>query len=481
MPTLLIHTADGDHRVSFEGERLLYDLIARLPDAPDRPCGMGICGRCAVAAQGCLSSSPDTAGKVLACQTYVNGDAEVWLPRRRALTQIETRTRPSAFPFDRLPGTFGAAVDLGTTTIVLQLMRMADGEILATVSCENPQRIVAADVIGRIGSAMEGRLGMLSSLVRDAIDSLEREAFSLAKLPGTTADVRVISGNTTMLYLYSDRDPRTLSAAPFEADCLFGLQEGRDLLPACAGAFVGADITCALLDSGMCGSNDTAMLIDIGTNGEIALRHNGQLYCCATAAGPAFEGGGISCGVGSIPGAIDGASVQDGEITFTTIGNLPATGICGSGLIALTAALLDTEQLDETGALDDDISLADGVMLTQQDIRQIQLAKGAIAAGIEVLLHRAGISCRDVQTLYIAGGFGSHLDLTAASCIGLIPAELAKKAVVLGNASLSGARQILLNQSAWQISAEIAAQAQCLNLAADPHFSDAFIENMMFE
>lgn len=481
MPTLLIHTADGDIRTPFEGERLLYDLIAHLPDAPDHPCGMGICGRCAVAAQGCFSASPDAAGKVLACQTYVTGDAEIWLPRRRALTQIETRTRPSDFPLDPLPGTYGAAVDLGTTTIVLQLIRMTDGEVLSTVSCENPQRIVAADVIGRIGSALEGRLGMLSSLVRDAIDSLEREAFAIAKLAGKTADVRVISGNTTMLYLFANRNPRTLSAAPFEADCLFGLKEGRDLLPACAGAFVGADITCALLDSGMSNRNETAMLIDIGTNGEIALRHNGKLYCCATAAGPAFEGGGISCGVGSIPGAIDSATVQDGEIPFTTIGNIPATGICGSGLIALTAALLETEQLDETGALDDDICLAPGVTLTQQDIRQIQLAKGAIAAGIEVLLQRAGISYKDVGTLYIAGGFGSHIDLAAASRIGLISAELAKKAVVLGNASLGGARQILLNASAWDTAAHIAEEAQCLNLAADPAFSDSFIDNMMFE
>lgn len=481
MPILIIHTSSGDQRVSFDGEPLLYDLIAHLPDAPDHPCGVGSCGRCAVMAQGSFSANPDEAGKVLACQARITGDAEIWLPRRSALTQIETRSLGTEFPLDPLPGAYGAAVDLGTTTIVLQLVRMSDGEILSTVSCENPQRVIAADVIGRIDHAMRGRLNHLASLAREAIDALEREAFAQAGMPGRQSDVRVIAGNTTMLYLYSGRDPRTLSAAPFEADCLFGHRCDRDLLPACAGAFVGADITCALLDSGICYGGETAMLIDIGTNGEIALRHNGKLYCCATAAGPAFEGGGISCGVGSIPGAIDSAAVQNGEITFTTIGNEPVSGICGSGLIALTAALLETEQLDETGALDDDILLAPEVILTQQDIRQIQLAKGAIAAGIETLLHRAGISCKDVGTLYIAGGFGSHIDLAAASRIGLIPAELAKKAVVLGNASLSGARQVLLRRSAWDEASRIAEMADCLNLAADPHFSDAFIENMMFE
>lgn len=482
MPELIIHTADGDIRQPFAGTPLLHDLIRHLPDAPDRPCGgNGTCGGCAVLAKGGLSAKPDAAGKVLSCRTHVIGDAEVWLPPRKAISQIETRTQPAEFALSPMPGEYGAAVDVGTTTIALQLIRLRDGETLATVSCENPQRIVAADVIGRIDHALHGELGMLAALVRDAVDSLEREAFAAAGLPFAPADVRIIAGNTTMLYLFSGRDPKSLAAAPFKADCLFALRNGRDLLPACAGAFVGADITCALLDSGIFGKSATALLIDIGTNGEIALRHNGKLYCCATAAGPAFEGSGISCGVGSVPGAIDSASVKDGAIAFTTISNAPAAGICGSGLIDLIAALLETGQIDETGALDDEIQLAEDVSLTQQDVRQVQLAKGAIAAGIEILLKRAGITCGDVDTLYIAGGFGSHLNLCSAARIGLIPEPLAAKAVVLGNASLGGARQILLRSSAWDEATQIAGSANCLNLAADADFSDTFIENMLFE
>lgn len=482
MPELIVHTAGETHRIPFEGEPVLHELIAHLPDAPSRICGgTGCCGQCAVVAAGALSPLPDASGSVLACGTRAVGDAEVWLPRRRTITRIETRIPELDGPLQPVDGQYAAAVDLGTTTIALQLIRLSDGKALSVVSCENPQRMVAADVIGRIENAMAGGLGPLKSLAHTAIDALEAAAFSQAGIPSMRADIRVIAGNTTMLYLYSGRNPESLSAAPFEADCLFGMREGRDLLPACAGAFVGADITCALLASGMCSRPQTAMLVDIGTNGEIALWHNGRLSCCATAAGPAFEGSGISCGTGSVPGAIDSVELRDGQPVFSTIDDLPPVGVCGSGLIDLIAALLDCEELDETGSLEEDFPLGEDLFLTQKDVRQVQLAKGAIAAGIRTLLHHAGISCADVDVLYIAGGFGSHIRLERAARIGLIPAELAKKTVVLGNASLGGAAQLLRNRSAMDEANRIARMAECLNLAADPTFSNAFVECMLFE
>jgi len=483
MPELLIHTADGDLCFPFSGTPLLYDLFADLPDAPDRPCGGGgTCGRCAVIAQGALSVMPTPTGKVLSCQAHLLGDAEVWLPRRKVLTQIETRTLDNLYPVcSPFKGEYGAAIDLGTTTIVLELIRLSDGETLAVVSCENPQRMIAADVIGRIDSALKGKLPLLHSLVQDCVNSLEKEAFAHTNVPEKQADIRIIAGNSTMLYLYSGRSPITLASAPFEADCLFDLKNERDYLPACAGAFVGADITCAILSSGMCTKAETAMLIDIGTNGEIALWHEGKLYCCATAAGPAFEGSGISCGTGSIPGAIDSVHTKDGELVVSAIGGAAPCGICGSGLIDLVASLLETGQLDETGALDEDILLAEGVSFSQQDVRQVQLAKGAIAAGIQLLLKRANISCEDVHKLYIAGGFGSHLNLKNAAAIGLIPDALADKTAVLGNASLCGARQLLLTKEGQEQACQIAKSAQCLNLAADPSFGNVFVECMLFE
>ena len=481
MPELTLHLPEGTKKLAFSGEPILYDLLRDEPDAPDRPCGgSGKCGRCAVPARGALTPPPDAEGQALSCQTRVTGDAEVWLPRRRIMTQIETRTRQTAFPLSPRRGEYGAAVDIGTTTVVLQLLRLADREALATVSCENPQRVVAADVIGRIDAALKGQLPMLRRLVRHCVDELEREAFEQARLPGRLADVRVISGNTTMLYLFSGRSPHTLAAAPFLADCLFGFQEGRDLFPACAGAFVGGDITCAVLSSGMTKQSETALLIDVGTNGEIALWHEGVMRCLATAAGPAFEGGGISCGVGSVPGAVDRVRVEGREIRLHTLNGAPPIGLCGSGLIDLTSALLETERLDEAGFLEEDVPLGEGIALTQRDVRQVQLAKGAVAAGIRTLLKQAGISENQVRSFYIAGGFGSRLDLQNAARIGLIPASLIPKAVVLGNASLSGARQLLLSAPSWEDALRIARDAQCLNAAACPGFSDDFVDCMLF-
>ena len=385
------------------------------------------------------------------------------------------------FLFSPIQGTYGAAVDLGTTTIVLELIRLSDGQTLSVVSCENPQRVFAADVIGRMDHALKGKLHVLSAMVQDCIDRLEKEAFVNAGLCEQKADCRIIAGNTTMLYLYEGRNPSTLAAAPFEADCLFGQSVDRNFLPPCAGAFVGADITCAVLASGLCEKNETSLLIDVGTNGEIALWHQGQLTCCATAAGPAFEGCSISCGVGSVPGAIDKVIVENGELRYSTIGHATACGLCGSGLIDLIAALLETEQLDETGFLEDEVSLAPGVTLTQQDVRQVQLAKAAIAAGIETLLQTAGLNTEAVSTLFIAGGFGSHLNLQSAARIGLIPESLAGKAVILGNASLAGARQLLLSSPSYQQANAIAHHAECVNLASVSSFTNAFVEKMLFE
>ena len=482
MAELLIHTPTGCKALSFEGTPLLHDLLKQFPDAPSKSCGgTGKCGMCAVVAKGRFDREANADGKILSCQTHVCGNAEVWLPARQTMPHIETSTIKHSFPIEPLCGQYGVAVDIGTTTVVLELLSLSDGKTLSIVSCENPQRIVAADVIGRMEGALNGDLDVLCTLIHDCVDRLERKAFETAKLYNCKADHRIIAGNTTMLYLYDGRLPRSLAAAPFDADCLFGMKRGRDLLPACAGAFVGADIVCAILSSHMCEKTETSMLIDIGTNGEIALWHNNQLYCCATAAGPAFEGCGITCGVESIPGAIDRAHVKNNRIDLTTIESAPAIGICGSGLIDLVACLLETEQLDESGLLEETINLAENVFLTQEDIRQIQLAKGAISAGIQTLLKHAGLQAENISRLYIAGGFGSHIALGSAVKIGLIPAVWSDRAVVLGNASLAGAKQLLLNRSSYSEVTRIARKAQCLNLASDKFFGDCFIESMFFE
>ena len=239
-------------------------------------------------------------------------------------------------------------------------------------------------------------------------------------------DALVLTGNTTMLYLLTGRNPEPLSHAPFVADCLFDMEsrvlERNAYLPPCMNAFVGADISCAVLAAGQCDKDAVSLLVDIGTNGEIALWKDGTLYVASTAAGPAFEGAGISCGCASLRGAIDRVWLQDGQLRAHTIGEQRAVGICGSGLIDAVAMLLEKGEIDETGATESErLELRDGIALLPKDIRAVQLAKAAIAAGIETLMQSAGVGPEHIETLYIAGGFGSHLDVRSAAAIGLFP------------------------------------------------------------
>lgn len=483
MPELKVISGAGERLISFSGEPLLMALLRENGFALQSPCGgKSICGRCAVRASGSLRPAPRD-GRCLACQTQVTGDTTVWLGESTELENIALAGALPSFAPDPLPGRYGLAVDIGTTTLALQLLDLRSGALLANASGTNPQRQIADNVIGRIGAAMSGQGSALQSLVHRAIDHLKEEACLKAGISPAMIDRTVITGNTTMLYLYTGRNPACLSRAPFEADHLFGewVEEGSVYLPPCIGAFLGADLVCALLSSGMCGLKETVLLADIGTNGEIALWHEGVLFCCATAAGPAFEGGGIRSGMGSVPGAIDSVWVDKGGLRFTTIADAPPRGICGSGLIDAAAALLETGRLEESGALvGDEVEIAPEVTLTQTDIRQLQLAKGAVEAGIETLCASVGIHPRDIQRFYIAGGFGSHLNAQNAALIGLIPDALAEKAEALGNAALAGAMMLLLNQGFFPEIRAIADMAHILTLSGNAKFAESFVEGMMF-
>lgn len=296
----------------------------------------------------------------------------------------------------------------------------------------------------------------------------------------------VVTGNTTMLYLLTGRSPACLSCAPFRADTLFGAWHtlwGRAAyLPRCMDAFVGADITCAVLASGMCQREETALLMDIGTNGEIALWHGGKLYVTSTAAGPAFEGAGISCGCGSITGAIDGVWVEKGQLCASTVDHAPAVGICGSGIVDAVAALLSLNLIDETGAMETkSVEIYGGIALTDQDIRNVQLSKGAIAAGARTMLDTLGIHEEQVSKLYIAGGFGSHLRLESAARIGLIAHTWVNRTEILGNAALAGATQILLQPQEREQAEKLAAKAETVALGGNPLFAQHYMECMLFE
>ena len=328
--------------------------------------------------------------------------------------------------------------------------------------------------------------------MRAGVRALVLEMAASAHISAEAVDALVITGNTAMLYLLTQTDPDCLSHAPFAASRLFGetlaagelglpCPHAQVYLPRCMSAFVGADITTALLASGICSKPDPRMLVDIGTNGEIALWHRGQLSCCSTAAGPAFEGAGLSMGMAGKTGAVDHVRVQDGALQAHVIGGGAPKGICGSGVIDSLACLLELEQLDETGLLEQDPApVAPPVCLTQKDVRMVQLAKSAICAGLRTLLRVEGLCGADAAELAVAGGFGSYLDVDSAGRIGLLPEELVPRVRVLGNAALSGAAMLLLNRGFIPHSEALAAGARTVDLSTSAEFMNAYTEGMFF-
>ena len=490
MPELTVLHQSGKTVIQYEGNPLLGDVLTEAGFRIPRPCGgRGICGKCAVELTGEVSP-PDTeeqaAGTRLACRAVLLGDAEVTLPEEKDAQQIQTEGSALAKELIPMEGNYGAAVDIGTTTIALKLFDLKNGAFLGDAAMLNPQGTTAADVMGRIGAAMNGQLEKLQQDVVGAIGTMLETACKKAGISPEDVDAMTVTGNTTMLYLLCGRDPSSLSRAPFLADTLFDttidLLGKKTYLPPCMNAFVGADITCAVLAGEMCSGSETTLLCDIGTNGEIALWKDGKLYTTSTAAGPAFEGAGISCGCGSVKGAVDKVWVENGTLCAHTIGEAPAVGICGSGLIDAVAAYLELELVDETGAAEEDeLPLRDGVFLKPRDIRAVQLAKAAIAAGIETALESAGVSFGEVEVFYIAGGFGSHLNVDSAVAIGLIPAPLKDKVRIIGNAALAGAVQQLLHTPSVERSREIAGASCHVDLGGNPRFNERYMERMFFE
>ncbi|MEF9969888.1 MAG: ASKHA domain-containing protein [Ruthenibacterium sp.] len=504
MANITLISAQKTQTVTAEKNSLLSDVIG-IHSALSMPCGgKGRCGKCRVKASGllCAVTAEERAalnkselenGVRLACCTRILGDASVTLFSAEALSQIRVEGN-MLLPQNPLFHAYGAAIDIGTTTLAAQLY--GQNGLIGSATAANPQSAYGADVISRIGLSLDGKSTALAACVQNAISALLTELAAHAAIAANQIDALVITGNTAMLYLLTAQNPDCLSHAPFNADTLFGSMfnaaalhlpcaaNAQIYLPRCMSAFVGADITTALLASDICENPQTALLADIGTNGEMALWHGKKLLCCSTAAGPAFEGAGLSMGVQGIAGAIDAVS-YDGTLPFTvhTIADAPPCGICGSGVVAALAAMKRAEILDETGYLQDDedaFSLTKEVSITQRDIRMVQLAKSAVCAGMRTLLDLAGVTFVQVERLAIAGGFGSYLNLHAAAEIGLFPAELEPKADVLGNAALTGAAMILLDCNLMQKSTDMASAAQTADLGTSPVFMEHYMNCMSF-
>jgi len=487
MPILTFIKNDERIKIEFEGTPLLRDVLVESDFYVDSPCGgKGICKKCKARVSGAVSTPNQTemdAKCRLICQVRLFGDAEAEpICDENKFINIETQTlnfKPSNLPDWK----YGVAIDIGTTTVVLSLYDNS-GKRIATASSLNPQNSFSSDVIGRIDASLHGNAEKLKEQITSCITELLKNACEDAQIEPNEVQKTVITGNTAMLYLYTGRNPESISQAPFEADTLFGeyLEDDVYLAP-CMNAFVGGDITCAVLASQMCESDKVSLICDIGTNGEIALWKNGRLYVTSAAAGPAFEGGEISCGCGCISGAVDRVIVKNGNIEAFTTDNSPAKGICGSGLISAVSAMLELGYIDESGYGENipPVNANGGsVQLTQDDIRALQLAKAAIAAAIEMLLKHTKTNIDEINNLYISGGFGNRLSLLDSARIGLIPNALISKAKLIGNAALSGAIYMLFDENYIEKAEIIAKESTHISLAGETDFYESFIKNINF-
>lgn len=454
----------------------LADALADAGYPPELPCGgTGKCGNCRVRAFGALSEPVGRErglekGVRLACQAICLGEVHVLLDERTEKNSAEPNGNISSDHSKKF-----AAVDIGTTTLEAALYN-EKGIRLASASEMNPGRRFGADVITRIGASAE-HLDELVGELRGAIAHLLRE------LTDGEIESVAVAGNTVMLHFFAGLDPSGMAAYPFTPTSLFGRAYAGDellpgcgigeiYLPPCVSAFIGADTVCALLAADL-KPDESCFLVDIGTNGEMALWQNQSLRCASTAAGPALEGAEISCGMQAKAGAIDHVSYENGRLVCSVIGDAEPVGLCGSGLISAAAALLDASILDESGFLEAPAKLGGNVILTQEDIRKLQLAKSAIRAGIDTLYGG------EVDRFCIAGNLGSHLDLESCRRIGLLPYR-SEGYEILGNAALDGAAKLLFDPNARSRCEELVSCAKVISLEDDAGFCERFVERMLF-
>lgn len=395
---------------------------------------------------------------------------------------------------------YGIAYDIGTTTVVGMLWDLNTGILIDVDTRTNYQSLYGADVISRIGYSLQEENG-LAQLQEKAITCLNEITAGMCERNGIReVDIcdATIVGNTTMSHLVWGVTPKSLSRTPFapvftEAQdtlaCRLGINicpnANVHLLPNIAG-HVGSDITAMMLASGISKMKGSHIAIDIGTNGEVVAIKDGHMACCSTAAGPAFEGATITQGMRAADGAIEKVVINNSGVSIQTIGDAPAVGICGSGLIDAVAQLLDAGIVDESGKMlteDGNFVLAQGdepVMLTQNDIREVQLAKGAILAGIQTLMKSLDMKLEDIDSVMLAGAFGNYIDIRSALRIGLLPQVCEDKVKAIGNAAGNGSSMALLSSRERANADEIARQVEHIELSCNEDFQDYYITAMTF-
>jgi len=474
---------------SFDENLLLSQLIRRSGETVAMPCnGNGTCGKCKVTANGSLSPLSETERNVLteeeiekgvrlACQTIATGNVCITAKAHAPVVEIDFSLEDCSFTYDY---TDGLVIDIGTTTIAAIFYE--NKKPVQIITEENHQVSYGADVISRI-SYEQTNPGLLSELLRKQVEDIIKQC--------NTPKNIVIVGNTVMLHFLTNQNVISLGEAPYTPSDLFGkeyeLFGGSCYLAPCISAFVGADITAGILASGMTKSQQSAMLVDLGTNGEIAYFDGCTLYTTSTAAGPAFEGAGIFMGMPAKPGAIDHVFWKNGMVSHHTISDASPRGISGSGIVDVLSVMKQSGVLEENGHLDETHPFCQRdfhgkpcfyipgteVMIRATDIRKLQLAKAAIHAGILTLAEQ-------VDTLYLSGGFGSKINFENAEVIGLLPKGFSKAKKALGNTALFGGTLALFSKDARKKMNELSENAKTIPLHQNPKFTEDYMKTMSF-
>lgn len=519
-----IITFRGQDRIRQLPAQAGQTILAALQEAGcvevDAPCGgNGTCGKCLIEVSGGVtpptederSRLPAGTDLRLACRCIIQGDCTVRPAVLASGAVVASEGRTVSFPPAPRKG-LGAAVDIGTTTVVLYLYDLSSGRRLALRSGQNRQRAFGADVISRVqySSTAAGGLEQMTRAIREQLAGYLAETCEEAGRDLDEVREIMVAGNTIMEHIFAGLSPSSIAVAPFTPLSVFGDTvdgeacglTGRIYRFPCVAGYVGGDITAGLLSSGAYRSEQPVLFLDIGTNGEMGIGSREGFLTCATAAGPAFEGAEITCGMSGIDGAISRVWLENGQLRYTVLGGGPARGICGSGLVDALAALLELGAVDETGRLlppdeagedvlprleetDEGVRFyldeARTVCITDGDVRKLQLAKAAVAAGIQTLLLKSGLKEEQVSALYLAGGFGNYIDQNSAAAIGLLPESMLDRIVPVGNSAGMGAAALLLSDQARSDLEEFLPRCSYLELSGCPEFNDAYIECMMFE
>ncbi len=512
---LAIRDADVETVVEVEPGTTVLKAVQLAGVPLDAPCGgHGTCKKCRVLVHG-----TEGVDFKLACQTIAEEGMVVVVPSHSEMVVAQSGTgqeNPWGLDASENAASCSVAIDVGTTTVVCRLHDLATGQIIGTAGASNPQIAFGADVLSRITACADGALVPMEEGISTELVTMIRELASAASI--TCADIEhvVLAGNTVMETIAAGIDPTPLGVSPFTPPTLFGADvnlpafdeagicDGNVLFASCIAAYVGGDITADMLALDMHRNPELALMIDLGTNGEMALGNNQGIVSCATAAGPVFEGACIKYGMPAYEGAISQVAFKDGQLVCTTVGNEHPIGICGTGIIDAIALMLDHGLIDESGAIvdadevDESVSqgleahlglddgqpalvLQDGISITQKDVRQLQLAKAAICAGVRTLIDMRGCSLADIDKLVIAGGFGSYLNLRNAARVGLFPSELLGCAQSKGNLAIEGASLMSLSQAARDEARTIAETCDYVELSTSTAFNGFYVDEMGFE